>query len=273
VKEQLDDKSGRVRFGTEFLDFFSDRHANTHAAFFLDYVGPGMCILDCGCGPGSITLDLAQLVTPGKAMGIDIESAQIERARTLQRARKVGNAEFQIGDLNHLPFEDRTFDAVFAHGVVEYFRDPVHAFAEIHRVLKSGGVLGARHGDWGGFLLATKNPNTKKAFSIFIRLMKRNGGDPHFGRNQTAYLRRAGFERLISSASYDCWTPTPAIARQVGHFMKAYFASDEFVGPVLHHDLASDDTLKRIQSAFDDWGENEDIFAAEAWGESVAWKS
>lgn len=273
MKKRLDDPSERVRFGSEFLDFFSDRHASTHAAFFIDYVKSGMSILDCGCGPGSITLDLAQLVTPGKAIGIDIESAQIEKARMLQHARKIPNADFQVSDLNQLPFDDSTFDAVFAHGVVEYFRDPVHAFSEIRRVLKSGGVFGARHGDWGGFLLATKNPNTRKAFSLFIRLMKRNGGDPYFGRNQLASLRRAGFTRLISSASYDCWTPTPAIARKVGHFMKAYFESEEFVGPVLRYNLADARTLEKIQSAFDDWGEDQDIFAAEAWSEAVAWKS
>ena len=273
MRKGMDDSSERVRFGSEFLDFFSDRHASTHAAFFIDYVEPGMHILDCGCGPGSITLDLAEMVEPGKAVGIDIERAQIERAKALRHVRKVTNVEFQIGDLNQLPFEDRTFDAVFAHGVVEYSRDPVHAFGEIRRVLKSGGVFGGRHGDWGGFLLATKNPNTKKAFSIFIRLMKKNGGDPYFGRNQTAYLRKAGFTQLISSASYDCWTPTLSTARRVGEFMKAYFASDEFVGPVLRYGLADAGALEKIQSAFDDWGEDEDLFAAEAWGEAVTWKS
>lgn len=109
-----------------------------------------MSILDCGCGPGSITIDLAHLVSPGQALGIDIESTHIERAKLLQHARKVSNVEFRVGDLNQLPFKDNTFDAAFAHGVIEYFRDPVHAFREIHRVMKSGGVFGARYGDWGG---------------------------------------------------------------------------------------------------------------------------
>ena len=79
MKKRLHNRSERVRFGSEFLDFFSDRHASTHAAFFIDYVKPGMSILDCGCGPGSITLDLAQLVSPGKAIGIDIERTPIPR--------------------------------------------------------------------------------------------------------------------------------------------------------------------------------------------------
>jgi len=273
MKKRLDGAWEGVKFASGFLDFFSDRHASTHAAFFTDYVKSGMSILDCGCGPGSITLDLAELVSPGQAVGIDIESTQIEKARMLQHTRKVNNVDFRVGDLNHLPFRDGSFDAVFAHGVIEYSRDPVHAFGEIRRVLKDDGVLGARHGDWGGFLLATKNRYSKKAISIFTRLMRRNGGDPYFGRNQVSSLRRAGFSRLIASASYDCWTPTPEIARKVGHLMKVYFTSEEFTGPALRHKLTDGTTLKRIQSSFDDWGEDQDIFAAEAWGEAVAWKS
>ncbi len=273
MKERSRDSSERVKFGADFLDFFSDRHASTHAAFFVGHIKSGMSILDCGCGPGSITLDLAELVSPGQAFGIDIDAGHLERARMLQLARNVRNVEFRVGDLNQLPFDDDTFDAVFAHGVIEYFRDPVHAFAEMRRVMKSNGVLGARHGDWGGFLLTAKNPYAKKAFSVFVRLMKRNGGDPYFGRNQVSYLRKAGFARTISSASYDCWTSTPETARRVGRLMKAYFASEEFVRPVLEHNMADAGALEKMQRAFDDWGDDQNIFAAEAWGEAVAWKS
>ena len=272
TKNSVDNRE-RVKFTSDFLDFFSDRHAATHATFFIDYVKSGMKMLDCGCGPGSITLDFAEIVAPEQAIGIDIEPAQIEKAKTLQEKRKVSNIEFQVGDINKLPFEDNTFDAVFTHGVIEYFRDPAHAFKEIHRVLKKSGVLGARHGDWGGFLLATRDEFTKKGFSIFIRFMEKNGGDPFFGRNQVSYLRKAGFQRIIPSASYDCWTPTLEIARRVGNFMEVYFKSEEFVKPILDYGFADKQTLQKIQASFDTWGEDPDIFAAEAWGEAVACKS
>lgn len=266
------DSTNRVKFTSDFLDFFSDRHAETHAAFFINYVKSGMKILDCGCGPGSITLDFAEIVAPEQAIGIDLEPAHIEKARTLQEIRKVSNIEFRAGDINKLQFADEAFDAVFTHGVIEYFRDPVHAFKEIHRVLKKGGVLGARHGDWGGFLLATKDEFTKKGFSLFIRFMEKNGGDPFFGRNQVSYLRKAGFSRIIPSASYDCWTLTLETARRVGNFMEIYFKSEEFVKPILDYGFADKQTLQKIQASFNTWGEDPDIFAAEAWGEAVAWK-
>ena len=144
MKTRKVDGSEQVRFASDFLDFFFDRHASTHAGFFIEYVKSNMKILDCGCGPGSITLDLAELVSPGQAIGFDVEPSYIEKAKMLQEIRKTTNVKFQVGDVNELPFKDDTFDAAFAHGVIEYFRDPVHAFREIRRVLKRKGVFGAR---------------------------------------------------------------------------------------------------------------------------------
>lgn len=273
MKRQNTNSPESISFGDALLEFFSQRHARTHAAFFISQLKPGMKVLDCGCGPGSITLDLAELVFPGKVIGIDIESRHIDWAKQLQLDRKVQNAKFLVADLNDLPFDNGTFDAAFAHGVVEYFKDPVHAFDEIRRVLKDDGVLGARHGDWGGFLFATKNKYAKKAMSIFVKMVKKNGGNPLFGRYQSAYLKMAGFSKVESSASYDCWTPTLEGARRVGEFMKAYFTSKEFVIPALKYGLVDKKILPKVQSAFDDWGIDENVFAAEAWGEAVAWKS
>jgi ubiquinone/menaquinone biosynthesis C-methylase UbiE len=272
MSRPLEGSTERISFGESILDFFYDRHASTNAAFFIRYLKPGMKILDCGCGPGSITLDFAELISPGQAVGIDIESKHIERAKALQQERNINNVDFQVADIYKLPFDDGTFDAVFVHGVVEYLKDPEQPFREMRRVLKNDGVLGARHGDWGGFLLATKNLYTKKAIAVFTQIMRKNGGNPRFGRNQHSYIRQAGFLRIILSASYDCWTPTLETARQVGQCMKAYFMSNDFVIAALRSKLIDRKSLAKIQSSFDDWGRDESIFAAEAWGEAVAWK-
>ena len=58
------------------------RTAQVHGAFFLPHVRVGMKLLDCGCGSGSITLGLADVVAPGQVTGIDIASSELERART-----------------------------------------------------------------------------------------------------------------------------------------------------------------------------------------------
>ena len=57
------------------------RTACVHGAFFLPYLHPGMTVLDCGCGPGTITIGLAEAVAPGEAVGVDLEASQVDRAR------------------------------------------------------------------------------------------------------------------------------------------------------------------------------------------------
>jgi ubiquinone/menaquinone biosynthesis C-methylase UbiE len=57
------------------------RTAANCAAFLSPYLRPGMRLLDCGCGPGSITIGLAETVAPGGVIGIDVDGGSIEVAR------------------------------------------------------------------------------------------------------------------------------------------------------------------------------------------------
>src|SRR5688572_22159205 len=65
------------------------RTASQQAAFFLPHLRPGMRLLDVGCGPGAITLGLANVVTPGDVVGVDVQASQVERARTLESSQGV----------------------------------------------------------------------------------------------------------------------------------------------------------------------------------------
>src|SRR5215471_16250915 len=108
-----------------FEAFMAARTASQEAAFFLPHLRPGMRVLDAGCGPGSITLGLAQAVHPGEVIGIDLQVAKVERARELAATRRIRNVRFETADLYGLPFPDNAFDAVFSHGVVMHLREPL----------------------------------------------------------------------------------------------------------------------------------------------------
>ena len=106
------------------LQLMLKRTAASHAGFFIPFLHPGMRILDCGCGPGTITVDLAKLVSPGQLFGIDLEPAQLRSAQHLSRERHINNAWFGAGNVYALPFSDGQFDAVFTHALFEHLDTP-----------------------------------------------------------------------------------------------------------------------------------------------------
>jgi SAM-dependent methyltransferase len=76
------------------------RPAAWDAGFLHPHLQPGMCLLDCGCRLGRITLGLAQAVAPGKVIGIDIRPEIVEAAKELVLERRVPNVRFRVGDLS-----------------------------------------------------------------------------------------------------------------------------------------------------------------------------
>ena len=134
---QVDDAWSRAVFA---------RRTGAGAAFFLQYLRPGMRLIDCGCGPGSITVDLAQAVTPGDAIGIDLREEALTHGCQLARDRGLSNVTFQAANVYQLPFPDASFDAAFACAVLQHLAAPLAALKEIRRVLKPGGVIGIMDG-------------------------------------------------------------------------------------------------------------------------------
>jgi len=111
---------------------FAERTASRNAAFFLPYLRPGMQVLDVGCGPGSIAVGLGEAVAPGNVVGIDLQPTQIEQAHVLAAKRAVSNVRFEVADAYRLPFPDHSFDAAFAHALLNHLREPVRALVEMH---------------------------------------------------------------------------------------------------------------------------------------------
>jgi ubiquinone/menaquinone biosynthesis C-methylase UbiE len=91
-------------------------------------------VLDCGCGPGEIMTLLAPLHC--KLTGLDLNRRYLEMA-----AEKTPGANLIEGNVERLPFPDKSFDIVFAVGVLMYLKDDRKAAEEIARVTKNNGII------------------------------------------------------------------------------------------------------------------------------------
>jgi arsenite methyltransferase len=102
----------------------------------------GERVLDLGCGAGTDTLIAAQMVGPqGRVVGIDMTPEMLAKARAAAEEMALENVDFVEGEVEHLPFEDETFDVVISNGVIDLIPDKEAVFTEIGRVLVPGGRI------------------------------------------------------------------------------------------------------------------------------------
>ena len=92
--------------------------------------------LDVGCGTGAFSELILRHCTPKSVTGIDPSPAQVDYARKL-----LPTAAFQVADSIALPFDDCEFDVVASALVIHFIPDRASAFAEMHRVLRPGGLV------------------------------------------------------------------------------------------------------------------------------------
>jgi len=187
-------------------DFMARRTLESHGAFFIPYLEEKASVLDCGCGPGTITLGIARRVWPAEVVGVDFGQSQIDRANTSALREGVSNAKFKAADCYLLPFADSTFDRIFSHALIEHLADPVRAVGEMYRVLKPGGIIGLCSPDWGGFVLAPPSSELTSAVTAYTALQSKNGGDVNAGRKLGTHLEAAGFDDVQMSARYECYS-------------------------------------------------------------------
>ncbi len=248
------------------------RTADIHGAFMLPHLRAGMSLLDCGCGPGTITAGLAQMVSPGNVTGIDLEESQLERAR--ENAGKLGltNVKFECCDVHELPFQDNLFDAVFSHAMLEHLSDPQAVLKEIRRVLKHGGLVGIRCIDLGATLIAPEDATLTRAHDIWLKFRQHCGGDPFMGRRLRALLREAGFTETIGSASSEAWG-TPQRTQSMMAALTAEFTGPRIAETAIQQGWADQAQMDKAARALEDWGRHADAFMAIAWCEAVGWNN
>ncbi len=185
------------------------RTAENSAGYLLPVLRPGMRVLDVGCGPGTITADLARLVVDpsgrGRVTALEQTSEALNLARAELAARGQSGVDLVVADAHALPFPDDWFDVVHAHQVLQHVADPVLMLGELRRVCRPGGHVAVRDSDYAAFTWYPQLPELDEWLALYQRFSRINGGEPDAGRRLLAWARRAGFTDVTATSSTWCF--------------------------------------------------------------------
>ena len=255
-------------YSDDFQKLLRRRNAETSAAHLLQYLEPGMRVLDFGCGPGTISVGLAKAVDPGELCGVDMEASQIETARAAAEAGGHRNAVFQTGDVTDLPFEDDSFDVAHCHAVLMHAPDTAAVLAEARRVLKPGGIISSREMFVDCSFL---EPPMKDGWETFAKLIEANGGRPQAGRELKRLFIEAGFSDISASVSFEPFCTDEDIDF-LHDFIAGWFFSPATVEAAVKYGIAARKQFDGWRRTLDQWKDTPGALAAFAWGEATGRK-
>lgn len=249
------------------------RTAANSAAYLLPHLAKGDRLLDVGCGPGTLTVDLARLVAPGSVVGVDLSETVIAEAKAHATQMAVTNVSFSAGDFRAWAASaGGSFDVVHAHQVLQHLRDPVDALRHMAQLVKPGGLVAARDSDYPGFVWAPATPLLDRWREIYLEVTRRNGAAADAGRHLLHWAGQAGLERPSYSTS--TWTfSTKEDRRWWGDLWAERSVSSSFAGQAVDYGVASSAELAEVAAGWRTWAADPDAVFVVLHGELLAYRA
>ncbi|HJP38343.1 MAG: class I SAM-dependent methyltransferase [Gammaproteobacteria bacterium] len=197
------DENYVLGYGGGAMDWMKSRTVEKHGAFLLPYLKPGQSLLDCGCGPGSLTVGFAQILSPGQVIGIDRETEQLAAAIDYANQHNLNNLHFKTGNVYDLPFDDASFDIVFCSAVLGSVSKPKQVVREMVRVLKQDGVIALKEFDHGGDIVYPQTPILTHSIELYQRIRIEHGHEQRAGRRLREWLTENNCSIEHTHASFD----------------------------------------------------------------------
>jgi SAM-dependent methyltransferase len=246
----------------------ANRTVDNSAAYLIPWLRPGVRLLDVGCGPGTITVDIAQRVAPGQVVGIEPTPGPLADATA--NAERVGatNVEFRLGDVYALDIPDDSFGVVHAHQVLQHLGDPVGALREMLRVCRPDGVVAARDADYAAMTWFPADPRLDRWLEIYRAVAHGNGAEPDAGRRMLAWANAAGASDTVASASLWCYA-TPSARAWWGGMWAERILTSAITRQAVEGGHADEAELRDISAAWRAWAGQDDGWFAIIHGEVI----
>lgn len=142
--------------------------------------GPGQTLLDCGCGPGYATLDLARIAGHrGKVIAVDASERYLEHLKAQPAWSDQAPLDIRQGDVQELDLPERSLDGAFERWVVCFVPQPAKVYAAIARALKPGAALVIQeYANYEAMRLAPRSAAFERVVEVVSESFRQQGGDP-----------------------------------------------------------------------------------------------
>jgi 2-polyprenyl-3-methyl-5-hydroxy-6-metoxy-1,4-benzoquinol methylase len=246
------------------------RTVENSAAYLLPHLDPGATLLDVGCGPGTLTADLAAQVAPGRVLAVDTSTEVVDEARAHADDRGVDNLDVVAGDFRDLDIRHGGFDVVHAHQVLQHLREPVGALRDMARLARPGGLVAARDSDYGSMVWAPASEGLDRWREVYTAVTERNGADADAGRHLLGWAQAAGLREIVYSTS--TWTfATPEERSWWAELWADRVVSSSLAEQAVEYGAASVDELADIAEAWRAWATQPDALFVVVHGEIVGY--
>ena len=157
----------------------------------LGLLEPGLSVLDVGCGPGTLTAEIARRVAPGHVVGMDASRDMIRAAEAAHAPGEIANLVFYAGDIRASTW-DREFDVANAVRALQWIPDPERAVARMARAVVPGGRVVLRDYDHTAARWTGAPPAWTRFYAAYLAWRAASGLDNAIAGRLTALATAAG---------------------------------------------------------------------------------
>jgi 2-polyprenyl-3-methyl-5-hydroxy-6-metoxy-1,4-benzoquinol methylase len=244
------------------------RNAQNSAAYLLPHLEPTMHLLDVGCGPGTLSIDLARHVAPGRVLGVDLDPSVVAEATRTADGSGL-DISFVAGDFSEVDTPADGFDVVHAHQVLQHVGDPVDALRSMARLARPGGIIAARDADYPAMTWFPREPQLDRWLDMYMAVTTRNGANADGGRQLLHWAQQAGLHNIAYTTS--TWTfRTPDDLAWWTSLWADRVTTSRLGHMAVEYGIATTNELENMAQAWRAWGTQPGAVFVVLHGEIVA---